>query len=372
MIAKQIKVLHIGSSHLMGLTNQKTQLALAYKGLNNLDVTVLSGENEQVSGCFQTLSKAGVPYHVIQGFDEHHDFLRLVREFSSIIKTVRPDVVTVNTNWQLAIVGAARLFKRGRFRTIYTVHGFRHNHPVKSVFARVLIGFLLWLFADAIIAPTNYVRDKFSPLRKRIVSIPLGEDDVFFQSIATPDFKQPWRICFPGQFRVGKNQAMLIEALAEYIGKTGDARIELILPGEGELLAVAKSLARDLNVAKQVMFPGQLDRLGMADIYRKCQIAVIPTNSETFGHCIAEPLVMRRVVVSRPIGVALDVIDHGVNGFLFKDKAELIDLLIDLRRMDVADLARIATNAGLVAEQFRWINIARKHVNLLMRPLLGL
>ena len=60
-----IKVLHVGSSHLMGLTNQETQLALAYRSLDAVDVVVLSGENEQYNGCFAALADAGIPCIII-------------------------------------------------------------------------------------------------------------------------------------------------------------------------------------------------------------------------------------------------------------------------------------------------------------------
>lgn len=367
---KSIKVLHVGSSHLMGLTNQETQLALAYRSLDAVDIVVLSGENEQYSGCFDALADAGIPCVKLKGFDLHRHFLRLVRGFNEIVKQYNPDIVTVNTNWQLAIVGVGRIILQGRFKTIYTIHGFRHNQFLKSFIARFLIVILLWLFADAINAPSSYVFKKFSLLRYKMISIPLGEDDLFFKKSERPKFDQSWVFCFPGQFRAGKNQAMLVEAFSEYIIRTKDTRAMLILPGEGELLEASRSLAIKLGVMGQVNFPGQLDRSDMADLYRKCQFVIIPTNSETFGHCIAEPMVMRRVVLSRPVGIARDVIVHGVNGFLFSTKDELVELMIAIRATTKKELISISDQAGNAARLFAWPEVARCYFNLMKKLLL--
>jgi len=354
----------------MGLTNQETQLALAYKSLGNVGITVLSGENEQFSGCFDSLKAAGIPYVTIEGFDEHRDLWRLVDNFLAVTDAQSPDIVSVNTNWQLLIAGLARILSTSKYKIIYTVHGFRHNQPFKAIIARFMIGILLIVFADAINAPSGYVRKKFSFLRKRIKTVPLGEDDLFFNNREPPDFTKPMYFCFPGQFREGKNQNVLIEAFAEYAGKSNDSDTKLFLPGEGALLAAAKSLVSKLGMSGRIVFPGQLDRQGMVDIYRHCQVVIIPTNSETFGHCIAEPLVMKRIVLTRPVGIAPDFVRHYDNGFIFTNKSELVNLMLAIRLMDKFELVRIAQNAGNVGENFRWRNVAQQNVSVLMTPFL--
>lgn len=367
----RLRLLHVASSHMMGLTNQETQLALAYQALNDVDITVVSGENEQVAGCFDALRRAGIPYATINGLDQHHQFIRLVREFGALVAEIKSDIVSVNTNWQLVIAAAAKIFGRSPYKIVYTIHGFRHNHPVKSVIARGLIGALLLLFSDRINAPTGYVRNKFAWLKYKIKSIPLGEDDLFFINSRPPDFTRPLSFCFAGQFREGKNQAMLIEAFAEYIAQTNDQAARLVLPGNGDLLPACKSVASRLGIAGQVVFPGQLNRQEMVEIYKKCQVALVPTNSETFGHCIAEPLVMRRIVLSRPVGIANDVIIHGTNGFIFNTKPQLIDLMVGLKQMEEVDLKKIAESAGVVGLRFSWKEIAKSNVAILMAPLLS-
>jgi glycosyltransferase involved in cell wall biosynthesis len=368
-MASKIKVLHVASSHLVGLTHQETQLAKAYALLDKVCVTVLSGESEQCYGCFDALNQSGVPFVIINGFDKHGEFIRIVREVVALLDDIQPDIVTVNTNWQILIFGLARMWVKNKYAVIYTIHGFRHNHPYKSDIARLIIGLLLWIFADRVNAPSSYVGNMFGFLRYKMVSIPLGEDDTFFEKSEDPDFESTWQFCFPGQFRAGKNQAMLIRAFAEYIYKTSDRNSRLFLPGDGELLSSSKLLACKLGVEQQVIFPGQLNREDMLDIYRKCQFAIIPTNNETFGHCIAEPLVMKRVVLTRQVGIAPDVINHGINGYFFNDEAELTELLIVLTRVDRHHLISISRNAGEIGKCFKWAEVSRQYVDSMIELL---
>lgn len=362
----KLKLLHVASSHIMGLTNQETQLALAYKNLGNVDLTVVSGENEQVSGSFSALRASGIPFVIIKGFDEHNEISRLIIEFKELVKKNRPDFVSVNTNWQLVIAALARLFGREKYKIIYTIHGFRHNHAIKSIVARVLIGTLLLLFADLINAPTEYVRKKFRLLNYKTNSVPLGEDELFFMKRKLPEFSKPLSFCFAGQFRKGKNQDALIHAFFKYREKTHDTQARLVLPGSGELLESCKALAYRLGVSKQVIFPGQLNRIEMVDTYLDCQIAIVATNSETFGHCVAEPLVMQRIVLSRPVGIAADVIVHGVNGYLFETTSQLVTIMTTLHMIQETDLIRISQKAGEVGMKFRWEEVAKKNTKLMV------
>ncbi len=361
------KVIHLASSHKMGLTAQETELAIAYRKLDYFDLLVVTGENEQFEGCFTKLLDRKVKNTVIQGFDEHSDFFRLVREFVKQCNAFQPDVVTLNTNWQLLIAGVARIFCKTKFKIVYTIHGFRNNKRIKSYLARFLIGVLLFLLANKVNAPTSYVANKFRIVKRKIVSIPLGEDPLFFNRSRPIQLSPTLKIIFPGQFRAGKNQDILILAIFDYMRQTGDKNIILYLPGSGELFRAAQKLAIDLGISDAVIFPGHLNRSEILELYNRCQITVVPTNSETFGHCIAEPLVLQRILITRHVGVAIDVVKHGENGFFFESAEDLVTCLKDIRRMSFAKLMRISKNAKETGEMFRWENIANRHYNEILK-----
>jgi glycosyltransferase involved in cell wall biosynthesis len=109
--------------------------------------------------------------------------------------------------------------------------------------------------------------------------------------------------------------------------RTGDDDVELYLPGQGEKLEHCKSLCRKLGIEAKVHFPWFIDRAEILRLYMLCQYAVIPTNVETFGLCITEPFMLGRVVISRHVGVADDLITEGETGFFFENEKDLLQVL---------------------------------------------
>lgn len=368
----KIRLLHVASSYHIGLTNQETQLAIAYREFEELDALVVTGENEQYVGCFSQLRNNNISFKTINGFDEHGNLFQLVENFTKIILDINPEVVTVNTNWQLLIAGLSRQKSKVPYRIIYTIHGFRHNHKIKSIIARYLISVLLWVFADAIIAPSSYVARKFAFLKSRIIQIPLGEDRDFFNKSAAPNFSRGINFCFPGEFRSGKNQALLIEAFIEFIKKAENKSSMLYLPGSGDLLGEMVKKAEESGFSDRIRFPGQLDRAAMLDLYNHCQVAVIPSNDETFGHCIAEPLVLQRIVVTRPVGLALDHIVDGTNGYLFDTKDDLVKIFIHIANLESNKLIAMSGAAKITGEKFNWKNVAKRIIDEVVKPLVKL
>jgi len=328
----------------------------------------LSGENEQFPGLLAKLKKHDATYAIINGMDEHDDFFRLVKDFKDVVAKFRPDFVTVQTNWQLAIVAFARLIFGLRYSVVYVIHGYRHNYQLRSYIARFTIGLALFLFADHVIAPSSFLKNKFNFLRDKVKVIFIGEDEKLFEDHPLPSFDGKLKFIFGGMFRTGKNQDLLIRALRKYIDKSGNNNVELYLPGDGPLLEQYRQLTRDLSIEDKVIFPGLVNRDDMLPMYLQCQFAFAPTNVETFGHCIAEPFVLGRVLFTRHTGVADDVIKHGENGFFFDDENDLIDVLLKALP-DKKLCENVAKNTRKARDLFRWEVICSKHFELIFEPL---
>jgi glycosyltransferase involved in cell wall biosynthesis len=254
------------------------------------------------------------------------------------------------------------------YKVVYTVHGYRHNHPVRAVVARYLIGAALFLFAYRNITPCTFLRERFACLGKKNVVIFIGEDEALFEDHPLPDFDGGTkRLIFAGEFRTGKNQEFLIKALMRYIERSGDTDVELYLPGKGERLNGCRALVRDLGLGEKVFFPGFLDRNAMIELYLRCQIALIPSNSETFGHCIVEPFALGRVVLTRHVGVADDIVRHGETGFFFEGESDLVELLLAI--LPNRGLCRqVSAAARSERELFRWDRVCRQHFEFVYEP----
>jgi glycosyltransferase involved in cell wall biosynthesis len=360
------KVLFFTSSHKIGLTSLLSDEACHINKKAGSRFLFLSGEGEQFSGLFHKLESNGVAYGKIAGLDKHSGFFQSVREFKRHVDSFSPIFVHVQTNWQLAISLATRLIYRRKYAILYTIHGYRHNYRYRSIIAGFIIGVGLLLFSDTVIVPCSFLKSKFSLIKNKTDVLFLGIDDEFFTDYNPPFFNGTKRIAFPGEFREGKNQDTLIRALKKYIDKTGDSNVELYLPGGGKKLEGYKRLVSQLGLEERVFFPGFLTRNQIIELYRKCQFAIVPSNVETFGLCIAEPFVLGRVVISRHVGVADDIITHGENGFLYDTEEELVELLVKVLP-DEEKCTMVARKAFDGRDVFRWSSLTEKYLALIDR-----
>jgi glycosyltransferase involved in cell wall biosynthesis len=359
------RVIYFASSYGVGLTALLVEKACALRELDGSEFLFVSGQREQFPGLFAKLKRHQVRQVAIPGLDDHGGFFRLVRSFNNEVERFSPSIVHVQTNWQLAIAAAARRLFGQRYAIICTIHGYRHNYKIRSVIARAAIGVGLKALADLVLAPSSFLRNKFSIVRKKLRVLFLGVEDRYFDRGEIVSWNGPARIIYPAEFRKGKNHEELIRSIGKVIETVGSGNLELYLPGTGALLEGCQTLSRRIGLEDVVFFPGLLDRSKLLDLYLKCQFVVVPAGVETFGLAIAEGLVLGRVVVSRPVGVAQDVIVHGETGYLYESDAELEALLCSLIH-DQGRCEGISRNALKARDVFRWRNICEQYERILV------
>lgn len=354
------KVLFFVSDFRIGVSSLLTEQAMFLSELRGSDFIFLGSEKEQIPGLIARYNKKKL--FSLPGLDNHKNYFWLLSDIKKIVGKYSIDVIHVQNNWQLLLVLPLKLFF-WKLRVVYTIHGFRHNYRVRSIFARLIIGAFLLLFVDKVIAASTIVKNKFRLLRKKVVLLYLGVDELFFDNLCLLN-ESSFVLVFPAQFRFGKNQDILIRAIGRLIKETGDYSIKLLLPGDGPLRDDCLLLADDLGLSNCMEFPGLLDKYGVVDLYAKSSIAVIPTNFETFGHCIAEPFVMGRCVIARNVGVASDIIRDADNGFLFETEDELYEVLLRLYN-DRQLLRKCASNAYAERYKLSWKNISAKYEEII-------
>jgi len=354
------KILFFVSDFRIGVSSLLTEQAMFFSGLRGCDFIFLGSDKEQIPGLIARYNEKELC--AVPGLDDHKNYFRLLSDIKKIVVKDRVDVIHVQNNWQLLLVLPLKLFFR-KLKIIYTIHGFRHNYRFRSIFARLIIGALLLLFVDKVIAASTIVKNKFHLLCDKVVLLYLGVDKLFFDDQYLLD-ENDFVVVFPAQFRFGKNQDILIRAIGRIIKETKDYAIRLLLPGEGLLKPDCVSLTEELGISSCVEFPGLLDKYGIYDLYKKSTIAVIPTNFETFGHCVAEPFVMGLCVVSRKVGIATDIIRDGDNGFLFDVEDELYEVLLKLYN-DRRLLKRCASNAYAERYKLSWKNISAEYEGII-------
>ncbi|WP_298663279.1 glycosyltransferase family 4 protein [uncultured Barnesiella sp.] len=352
-------ILFFASDFKIGLSALLTDELIAFYQYG-IDILAIAGENEQEPGLTEKVKSENIPLIRIAGLDCHANFRVLVEKIKEIIVENNIHIVHVQNNWQLALVAYVKyklLFKH-KIRIVYTLHGFRHNSLWKSYIAQVIIGAALLLFADRVICMCSYLKRKFRLLSYKIELLPLGVPSSFF----TEEFQQlpqnGLQMIFPAQFRHGKNQDVIIRAFAKHIKQTNDGDSRLILPGAGDLLNEMKRLADSLGISNRVEFPGLLSKEDIRQLYLKSNIGIVSSNSETFGQSIVEPFVLGRCVISRPVGIANDIIQNGVNGYIYNHEKELTEIFDDLYAHQEL-ICQIGENNFRERDLFNWKRISR-------------
>ncbi len=361
------RLLYFASDYKIGISALLTDQLLSIHRSGTYVVAVGS-ENEQEPGLISILKKNNVRLNTVSRLDDHADFSRLVNSILEIVKKESIDVVHVQNNWQLAIAFAvkSKLLFRRRLEIVYTLHGFRHNSPIKSRIAQAVIGSALFMATDHGICMTEYLRKKFRLLSYKIALIPLGVKDDFFLQEHQPPATVCLNLIFPAQFRHGKNQDLIITAFSRYIHQSGDRLSTLTLPGNGPLLDEMKSLAKSLGIDKQVKFPGFMTKDEIKQLYLDCNAAIVASNSETFGQSIVEPFVLGRCVISTPVGIAPEIIKDGENGFIFNSEQQLVDIISNLKQNPEV-LHSIAKRNFDRRDIFSWDSVTKQYNNSIIR-----
>lgn len=354
------KLLFFASDFQIGIAALLTdQMIALQKG--GVEFEAVGGSGEQQSGLIDRLRGNGVNLHIIPNLDEHSDFKGKAQQLAAIIDKGEIEIVHAQNNWQLALSAYCKYVLRKPIKIIYTIHGFRHNHPAKALVARGVIGSALLVAADRVICMSRYLSDQFSILRYKTTLLPLGVSDEFFLHQSDIEVKRDGiHAIFAAQFRYGKNQEILVEAFTKYINRTKDDKSTLTLPGSGERLETIKDLAKSLGIRDQVIFPGQCSKEEVVDLTRKCNVGLVSSNSETFGQCIVEPFVMGKCVVSRKVGIAPDIIKDGENGFIYNGVDDLTEIFMKMHANPEL-IERCGESALKESRQFAWGNVTERY-----------
>lgn len=362
----KINLLYFCSDFKIGLTQAQTEQVEHLAKESELNLICISSQNEQEPGLHKRLSDIGVQMEIVNDLDVHKNASYLMDQIASIMIKYSITHVNVQNNWQFSLLSRLKLRVgfRQKFKLIYTIHGYRHNHPVKAGIAIAAIGSALGLFSDSVISMSDYVSKRFWFLRHKM--------DRVFYLMNKPEYNKSVNfvrtdklsMVFPAQFRKGKRQEMLVKAVRRYIDITDDDSIELHLPGDGPLLSEIKTLVAELQLEKNVKFYGKITLDEVIKLYENCNIALCSSNVETYGRCIAEPFMLGRCVITQKTGVAGDIIKHGENGLIFRNEKDLTGLLIKLHQ-DTSEISRLANQAFVDREVFYPQNVMNTYLKVL-------
>lgn len=127
------------------------------------------------------------------------------------------------------------------------------------------------------------------------------------------------------------------------------------------------SLAKSLNISKNVVFYGNVERSKLQPIVAKADCFIMVSAPEAFGLVYLEAMAKGCIVVGSK-GQGIDgVIIDGYNGYLCEpnNPGELADVIKRIRSMSQAELLEMSNNALNTAKKLTDANVAKMYIDAL-------
>lgn len=166
-------------------------------------------------------------------------------------------------------------------------------------------------------------------------------------------------ILFTGRHIQRKGVPYLIKAISLLLESRP---VKLLLTGDGDRRREWEELTRSLGLSKAVDFLGFVSNQRLSELYRECDVYVLPAifddrgDTEGLGVVLIEALCHAKPVVASAVGGIVDVIKHEETGLLVPEKDERALAAAILRLLDDPDLAHRLGAAGRkhAQEYFAW------------------
>jgi len=116
---------------------------------------------------------------------------------------------------------------------------------------------------------------------------------------------------FVGRLSTQKGPDLLVSAIPYILKFHPNAKF--IISGEGDMKGQIEQTARNLGVSHACRFYGAFPRAELVDIYKACDVVVVPSRNEPFGIVVLEAWAAGKPVVATHNGT--EFVWHNVNGF---------------------------------------------------------
>lgn len=177
----------------------------------------------------------------------------------------------------------------------------------------------------------------------------------------------PLRVLCVSRLIQRKDLGTLIHAVAAL--RELDIVLEII--GTGKLEAEIKSLVQSLELQRRVHLSGFVGQADLAERYRKADLFVLPSVSESCAMALLEAMSSGLPAIVSNVGGNTEIVCHEENGILF-EPGSISDLSAALRRLTESPVlcAQMSeNNVRKIRSQHVWSQIARQYESVYRRVL---
>jgi len=207
------------------------------------------------------------------------------------------------------------------------VIGWEGNAPTTTYLDRPMrlrLRRIMARFADA--AYTNsregsaYLRDVIGMPESKLVQHPYQVPEVTTLRLRNNDqalrYERRPVFLFVASIIKRKGWRYLVEA-ALRLKIAGITSFTVVLVGPGEELPELHSMVAANDLADIVQVVGHVPYESLGNFFRACDVFVLPTLEDTWGMVVLEAMVFGRAILCSKYAGSREMIEHGVNGFVF-------------------------------------------------------
>ena len=265
----------------------------------------------------------------VSGINKIHSFFNIYKRVSSLLKKEKFYLLTVQDTAYLGFLGLI-LAKKFHLKFEVQVHGFEKNNILRDYLAKQCLA-----NADLVRVVSarlrQQIKEKYHLFVGKIYIAPVALDKNKLINTGILDLHKiyPDHFIFltVGRLVSVKNIALQLSVIKKLNNRE---KIKLIIVGEGLEKDRLKKLANDLNIREQVIFYDWQEKIG--DLYHSADCLLLTSNSEGYGLVVAEAILSDLPVIMTEVGVAGDLVEDGVNGFIVPvgDQLRLVEKISEV------------------------------------------
>lgn len=307
--------------------------------------------------------------HYIDGRRTHLHKAKV--EFLNLLDELHPDIVHVNSCWELLSSYTVFWAKKKNYPVLITTHGMLEPWVIrKNYWTRKLPALLLYQkkalkMADSLVATAESERKNLL-IANYNPNVGLVPNGVIMDDISLKDSWRPNKvILFLALLRPNKGADLLIKAVKELEKELAGYRVIIAGTGEDGYVNSLKELVRDLNLEDMVSFPGGIYGNEKWELYQKADIFILPTLNENFGIVIAESLASGTPVITTKGAPWPELEEWNCGWWVERDVASFVRALDEFLKFSVEELEQMGRNGRrLVEARYSSRKVAEEMVRL--------
>lgn len=170
------------------------------------------------------------------------------------------------------------------------------------------------------------------------------------------------RVCSIGRLVKLKGHNQLIEAAAKLVESLPNATFTFL--GDGELRESLEAQVSSLGIKKNIVFAGSVD--DVADRLRQVNLFISTSHYEGMPMAVLEAMASGVPVIASDVPGNSVVVEHGVNGLLYKagDVADLLEKVREVVNMPGLAAKRARNARECVESKYSASAVAQRHADL--------